>query len=203
MASDAGMENLTSPRNLDAVKKELEAAGYKGEQVALLVPHGHPCTKALAEVTNDMLKKIGINVDFQAVDWATVVQRRAKTDPLDKGGWSIFQTSWGGVDQFNPAVHVFLRGNGRTACSAGRSARRSRNCARPGSSAPDLAAQKKICEQLQLQAFQDVPYIPLGQVLGATAYRAEPEGRADRPAAVLEYHPRLIRPLVIGGETSC
>ena len=50
MASDAGMENLTSPRNLDAVKKELEAAGYKGERVVLLGPMDIPSTKAIAEV---------------------------------------------------------------------------------------------------------------------------------------------------------
>jgi len=42
--------------------------------------------------------------------------------------------------------------------------------------AADVAAQKKVCEQLQLQAFQDVPYIPLGQALGPTAYRAELKG---------------------------
>ena len=176
MASDAGMENLTRPRNLDAVKKELEAAGYKGERVALLGPMDIPSTKAMALVTEDMLKKIGINVDFQAVDWATVVQRRTKMDPLDQGGWSIFQTSWSGVDQFNPAVHVFLRGNGKDGLFGWPVSPRIEELRAAWFKAPDLAAQKKICEQLQLQAFQDVPYIPLGQALGPTAYRAEMKG---------------------------
>ena len=40
----------------------------------------------------------------------------------------------------------------------------------------DLAAQKEICRQMQLQAFMDVPYIPLGQALGPTAYRKELQG---------------------------
>jgi peptide/nickel transport system substrate-binding protein len=176
MASDAGMENLTRPRNLDAVKKELEAAGYKGERVALLGPMDIPSTKAMAEVTEDMLKKIGINVDFQAVDWATVIQRRTKMDPVDQGGWSIFQTSWGGVDQFNPAVHVFLRGNGKDGLFGWPVSPRIEELRAAWFKAPDLAAQKKICEQLQLQAFEDVPYIPLGQALGPTAYRADMKG---------------------------
>ena len=33
--------------------------------------------------------------------------------PPDKGGWSIFNTFWSGLDQSNPVVHAFLRGNGK------------------------------------------------------------------------------------------
>ena len=176
MASPAGMENLTAPRNLEAVKKELAAAGYKGERVVLLMPMDIPSTKALAEVTADMLTKIGINLDAQAVDWATLVQRRVKMDPVEQGGWSIFQTSWGGVDQFNPAVHVFLRGNGKDGLFGWPASPRIEELRAAWFKAPDVAAQKTVCEQLQLQAFQDVPYIPLGQVLGPTAYRSELKG---------------------------
>ena len=42
--------------------------------------------------------------------------------------------------------------------------------------ATDLAVQQKIAEQIQLQAFQDVPYIPLGQMITPTAYRANLTG---------------------------
>ena len=176
MASSAGMENLTGKRDLEAVKKELAAAGYKGERVVLFNPTDIPSVKALAEVTNDMLKKIGMNVDFQTMDWATVVQRRVKQDPVDQGGWSIFQTSWGGVDQFNPAVHAFLRGNGKDGLMGWPISPRIEELRNEWFRAPDLAAQKKICEQMQLQAFQDVPYIPLGQVRGASAHRANLKG---------------------------
>ena len=37
--------------------------------------------------------------------------------------------------------------------------------------APDIDAQKALAKDLQQQALIDVPYVPLGQVLGATAYR--------------------------------
>ncbi len=177
MASTAGMENLTSPRDYAAVKRELDAAGYKGERIVLFNPTDIPSVKALAEITNDLLKnKLGMNVDFQAMDWATVVQRRIKQDPVDQGGWSIFQTSWGGVDQFNPAVHAFLRGNGKDGIMGWPNSPRIEELRNEWFAAPDLAAQKKVCEQMQLQAFQDVPYIPLGQVRGASAHRAELKG---------------------------
>jgi peptide/nickel transport system substrate-binding protein len=39
-----------------------------------------------------------------------------------------------------------------------------------------VAAQAKVAEQLQLQAFQDVPYVPLGQWFGPTAYRTDLQG---------------------------
>jgi peptide/nickel transport system substrate-binding protein len=39
--------------------------------------------------------------------------------------------------------------------------------------APELAIQQRISAQMQLQAFQDVPYIPLGLVYVQNAYRAE------------------------------
>ena len=37
--------------------------------------------------------------------------------------------------------------------------------------APDLAAQKKICEDMQTYAFEQVPFIPIGQWFYPTAFR--------------------------------
>jgi peptide/nickel transport system substrate-binding protein len=188
MASSAGMEALTSPRDLDRVKRELSTAGYHGERVVLLSPQDIPSTKALADVTADMLKRIGMNVDAQAMDWATLVQRRARTEPVDQGGWSIFQTSWSGLDMFNPAGHVFLRGNGRAAAPGWPSSPAIEQLRNDWFAAPDIAAQKAICERIQLQAFQDVPYIPLGQTITPTAYRADLSGVLDGLALFWNVH---------------
>ena len=176
MASTAGMERLNGPRDYAKVKQDLAAAGYKGEKVVLLGPMDIPSTKALAEVTADVLKKVGINLDFQAMDWATLVQRRAKMEPVDQGGWSIFQTSWAGLDQFNPAGHVFLRANGKSAAPGWPSSEKLEALRDAWFRAPDVATQKQLADQIQLQAFEDVPYIPLGQTISRTAYRANLTG---------------------------
>jgi peptide/nickel transport system substrate-binding protein len=42
--------------------------------------------------------------------------------------------------------------------------------------ATDVATQKSLARDLQLQALLDVPYVPVGQVLGATAYRSNLTG---------------------------
>ena len=59
-----------------------------------------------------MLTKIGFNVDLQAMEWGSVVQRRASREPIDKGGWNIFYTWLGGFGNISPAPNIAIRGNG-------------------------------------------------------------------------------------------
>lgn len=176
LANDAGMQALTSPRNLDAVKKALTEAGYKGEKVVVLTPTDIASAKALAEITADLLHRLGMNVEAPAMDWATLVQRRVKTDPVAQGGWSVFHTSWAGNDMVNPAGHIFLRANGKSAAPGWPDSPRLEALRNDWFAAPDLAAQKSLAEQIQLQAFQDVPYIPLGQYFMPTAYQGNLTG---------------------------
>ena len=42
--------------------------------------------------------------------------------------------------------------------------------------APDLASQRGICVEMQRQAMTDVPYMPVGQYIQPTAYRADLSG---------------------------
>jgi peptide/nickel transport system substrate-binding protein len=179
MASDAGMAALTAPRDLAKVRREIEAAGYAGERIVLLGPTDIASAKGLADITNDMMRKLGLAVDYQAMDWATLVQRRAKKDPVDQGGWSIYHTSWSGTDQMNPVGHVFLRGNGKDATVGWPSSPRLEALRGEWLRASDLAGQKAVAAQLQIQAFQDVPYIPLGQYFVPTAHQANLTGILD------------------------
>ena len=173
MASTAGLEVFEGKRDYAAVKQEILAAGYKGEKVVVLAPTDFPTLKAEADVCADMMKKVGFNVDYQAMDWGTVIQRRAQERSPDKGGWSVFSTFWSGLDQFNPVGHVFLRGNGKQGMMGWPSAPKIEALRQQWIDAPDLAAQKKLAVELQTQALHDVPYVPLGQYVAATAYRKD------------------------------
>ena len=176
MASEAGMDALASLRDPEAVKRAIAPAGYKGEKIVVLTPTDIPSAKALADISTDMLKQLGMNVDAQAMDWASLVQRRTKKEPVEQGGWSIYHTSWSGVDQMNPVGHVFLRGNGKDATVGWPTSPRLEELRTQWMQAPDLAAQKKIAQEMQQQAFQDVPYIPLGKYLVPTAYQSTLSG---------------------------
>jgi len=140
--------------------------------VVLMAPTDLPVLKAMADVTADVLAKIGLNVDYQAMDWGSVVQRRAKKDPVEKGGWSVFCTTWSGLDQENPAVHTFLRAQGEAGTMGWPSSPKIEAMRTEWIETTDAARRKQLAADLQAQAFEDVPYLPLGQAFGPTAYRS-------------------------------
>ncbi len=181
MASDAGMEVLTAPRDLARSRRELEAAGYKGETVVVLSPADIPTAKALADVGADLLRRLGMHVDQQSMDWASLVGRRTKAEPVGQGGWSVYCTSWSGRDQLDPVGHVFLRGNGRAAGPGWPSSPALEALRQDWLRAPDLATQRAVAARIQVQAFADVPYVPLGQYFLPTAFRSDLSGVLQGP----------------------
>ncbi len=171
MASAVGLEVFNGPRDMDRVKRELKAAGYNNERVVLMAATDFPVLKAMADVTADMFKQAGLNVDYQATDWGSVVTRRAKKDSVDQGGWSAFCTAWAGTDHLNPSGHLSLRANGPQAWFGWPTDPQIEALRDQWFDAPDVSAQAAICANIQQQALQTLPYIPLGQYLQPTAYR--------------------------------
>ncbi|MFC0406815.1 ABC transporter substrate-binding protein [Roseomonas elaeocarpi] len=176
MASDAGMEALTAPRDIKRAKDALAASSYKGEKVVVMMPTDFPIYNAMAEVTGELLRAIGFNVDVQAMDWATAMQRRAKPDPVEAGGWSIFHTGQGGSEELSPVSNIWLRGNGKSAAPGWPESPKLEALRTEWLGAPDEASQKRIARDIQLQAFQDLPYIPTGQLFSPVAHRADLQG---------------------------
>src|SRR5229473_1963979 len=84
--SEDGGEILKGPRRLDAAKRLLADSGYSGQPVTCVVAQDLQITKAQGEVTADLLRKLGVNVDFAAVDWGTNAARRAQKSPPGQGG---------------------------------------------------------------------------------------------------------------------
>ena len=169
MASDAGLLALSG--NAEAATREIKAAGYAGEPVALIVPTDYLHMRLMGEVLADTLRRIGMNVDFVATDWATMLQRRNNKGPVDKGGWSGFITSWTGSDWLNPATHLSLRGNGEAGYPGWSTSPRLETLRAAWFDAPDQPARQAICRQMQESCMQDVPFFPLGQFAVTTAYR--------------------------------
>lgn len=171
MANAAGLEVITGPHGLVRSRDAVKASGYAGEKVVVLGATDLPILNGVAEVTVDLLTKLGLNVDYQPADWGTVVQRRTSKEPVDKGGWSVLSNFWSGMDQATPPTHALLASNGADAVYGWPNSPRIEELRAAWLDAPDLPAQQAIAAQLQAQAFQDVPYIPLGQYFYATAWR--------------------------------
>ena len=176
MANDAGMEVFKARKDFDALKKELAAAGYKGEKVVMLVGTDSVVNNAASEVLADLLRKMGFNVDYQAMDWGTVVQRRTSQKPVAEGGWSLFAVSADGDFFQDQTVSPPIRANGKDAWYGWPESPKLEALYRDWYLAPDLAARQAIAREMQLQTWQDVPYIPLAQVFLPTVYRRDISG---------------------------
>jgi peptide/nickel transport system substrate-binding protein len=170
MASDAGIQVLSGPRDYDKVKRDLAAAGYKGERVAYLSAANFFTMAQQDNVAADQMKRAGMNVDLISVDFGTWLQRRASQAPLDQGGWSCTDSLLPGLDLWDPASHLGLRGNGLAAWPGWPTSATLESLRDKWFLAPDEAARKAICRDIQLQAWQDVPYIPTGRWKDVTAY---------------------------------
>ena len=106
LENDSGSD-IVSGANIEDAKKMLAESGYDGTPVLLMQPTDIPVLSAFSLVTADKLRKIGMNVDLQAMDWATLTSRRAVRDPVSEGGWNIFHTWWIGADVLDPMAIAF------------------------------------------------------------------------------------------------
>jgi peptide/nickel transport system substrate-binding protein len=167
---------LTGERRLDLARNDLRAAGYRDGKIVLMVPADLPLIKPLADVAADMLTKVGMAVDYQAMDIGTLAQRRPSKKPPQQGGWNAFCTTFAGIDFWTPATHTLLRGNGEHAAAGWPTSAQIEALRDAWLDAADLAAQKELAAKLQAQAFLDVPYYPLGLLYTHSAYRADLTG---------------------------
>ncbi len=176
MANDAGLDLLKGRRDFDALRRELLAAGYKNERVVMLVGTDSLVNNAASEVTGELLRKIGFNVDYQSMDWGSVVQRRTNQQPPDKGGWNLFAVSADGDFYTDPTVVPAIRANGKDAWIGWPTSPAIEALYRDWFLAPDDASRRDLARRLQMQTLTDVTWIPLAQVFLPTVVRQDVAG---------------------------
>ncbi|TAK49253.1 MAG: ABC transporter substrate-binding protein, partial [Betaproteobacteria bacterium] len=102
--SPAGSD-IQSKSNMKKAQELLKASGYDGTPIVVMKPTDLAAIQKLPDVAAQLLRQAGFKVDLQAMDWQTLVGRRAKKDPIDKGGWHMFLTAWNGHDIWNPIAN--------------------------------------------------------------------------------------------------
>jgi peptide/nickel transport system substrate-binding protein len=75
LANEAGIDALSGPRDYSKVKRDLAAAGYRGERIVVLAVGGTSYLVYVSQVGADQLRKAGMNVDLQTTDAATMFRR--------------------------------------------------------------------------------------------------------------------------------
>ena len=185
MANAAGSEALTGKRDFDKAKALIAEAGYQGEKIVVLDAVDQPTVHAQSLVVGELLTKLGLNVDVQAMDWGTLVVRRASKAPVAEGGWNLFATAWGGADMLDPVQELPLRMNGGSGYFGWARDDEMEALRARWIRAPSRAERERLAALIQAQAFEVVPYIPTGQWKPVTAYNKRLAGVIRAPVALM------------------
>jgi peptide/nickel transport system substrate-binding protein len=172
-------------QDLDRARQLLKESGYDGRPVVVLDPTDSPYAHAPALVTTELLRRIGANPDLQAMDWSTMVARRAKKDPPAQGGWNVFHTWATSFDVMTPAVASVLNGAGDKAWFGWPTSEEMEKLRAAFTREPDPARRRQIAEQVQRLNFEEVLFVPWGQFVVPGAFRKNVQGVLQFGATLL------------------
>lgn len=167
----AGEQEDLMPQSIEKAAQALKESGYGGEKVVVINPTDFPDIGPLGQVTADILRRIGMNVELAETDWGTVVQRRGSREPTEKGGWSIFHTTGPAPGWGSPATSLLVRGQGARGWFGWWDSPKAEALTEEWLLAPDEAGQQKAARELGRLALEQVATVPLGQFTLRTAYR--------------------------------
>jgi peptide/nickel transport system substrate-binding protein len=141
---------------------------------------------AEALVTEELLKKLGLNVDLATSEWGTTIKRVNVKEPPDQGGWNVFGTVFATYDMLNPANRN-LRAPGPSGYSIpGWATDETIEDLRKAWFAAENEAQRRdLADKIQRRAFEIALYLPIGQLVGHRAFRNSLNGIPDSPIPVL------------------
>lgn len=159
------------PGDLAKARAALAASGYKGERVVVLNASDFPTMGPMGDVTYELLKQMGMNVDLVSTDWGSVQQRRNSKEPVEKGGWSISHTRVGAHLLSTPIEHYPLRGLGKTGWFGWYEDAEMERLTDAWLHAETPVAASAVCDAMQVRAFETVPSVPTGQFQIRSAWR--------------------------------
>jgi len=183
----AGSEPFAK-RDLARAKALLKEAGYNGERVVLMGPSDFPALTAISNVLAQDMRDIGINLDFQVMDWGTLSTRQQRKDKPGAGspGWNVYVTGGPGLLFFNPLTNFAMatpcdgkNWSGWT-CDLDLEAKRV-----AFAQATTPAERKTAIEAIQRRYYEVMPFLNVGQFLWPKVARKEVTGLGDGPDLVL------------------
>lgn len=167
----------------DAAKagEALRAAGYDGRPLVVMDPADNATLHPGALVLADTLRKMGANVDLQAMDWSALVQRRASKSPPTQGGWNLFITNATLTGVANPLLNTFVR-HCEGAWFGWPCDERVSKLVEDWTYEGDPAVRATTLKTLERTHIETVTNIPLGQYRSSIAYRRSISGLLPGPA---------------------
>lgn len=175
--TEMGAGLMREPHDLNKAREAVKASGYAGERTVVINPTDFPIIGPHGQVTAELLRSLGLNVDLQEMDWGSVLQRRLSKEPVERGGWSIYHTNLPGVSIANPALNTSIRGDGVWPgwFTDGETERLTAEWLL----ADEPVQQQALFDSVHRRALDQVPVLPLGQFFVRTAFRDELKGVLD------------------------
>jgi peptide/nickel transport system substrate-binding protein len=127
--------------------------------------------------------RIGFNVEFVSTDFAGMIQRRVNRDTIDKGGWSVFNSTYGGIDMRNPAVNALLRGAGPNSWFGWPTNPKLEELRTQWFGLTNPDDKMRVAHEIQVEAFKTLPYIPLCYSNPVSAWSKKLTGVTKGPIA--------------------
>jgi peptide/nickel transport system substrate-binding protein len=183
-AVDAPNGMLTKP-NFEKSKALLKEAGYDGTPIVLMQSTTLPVLTNMAPVTKALLEQGGFKVDMQSMDWQTLVTRRTKKDPADKGGWNVFHTYSVSADALNPISNAYFAANGSKAWFGWPDDPEMEKLRDQYAKETDPAKGKALAAKIQARALETGQFGWLGQWYGPGATRSNVTGWLKAPVPVM------------------
>ncbi len=172
LATDVGSGPLME-QDFDKAKELVKASGYDGTPLVVLHATDDYVINAQTLVTAQNLRKAGFNVEMQAMDWSTLVSRRAVKKKPSEGGWNAFQTWFNGPDFLNPVEHMAVGGACEDAWFGWPCDEKIEELRTEFARTTDPAERKRLAERIQKRAYGTVTYAPLGTYYQPVAYRSD------------------------------
>ncbi len=184
LGDETGSDTLVSGGDVEGAKKLLEEAGYDGTPVVLMQPTDVVTLTAQPVVAAQALRNAGFNVDMQAMDWQTLVTRRASQAKPADGGWNIFFTNWMVPEVDNPLISPMLNGRGDDAWFGWPKDDEIEALRAEFIAAETLEERQAVAKKIQAHNMDNVNYIPVGQYYAPQARSNKLEGMLMSPVPV-------------------
>jgi peptide/nickel transport system substrate-binding protein len=162
---------IQSKSNMRKAQALLKESGYDGTTVVILKPTDIATINKLPDVAAQLLRQAGFKVDVQAMDWQTMVGRRAKKETPEKGGWNLFLTAVVAPDSWNPIGNFSLSGACDKAWFGWSCDSKLEQLRDEFARATEEPAKKKLAEQLQARGFEIGTHAPVGEYVAPSAVR--------------------------------
>jgi peptide/nickel transport system substrate-binding protein len=175
-ASNVGTE-IQSKSNMRKAQALLKQSGYDGTPVVLMKPTDLDAIGKLPDVAGQLMRQAGFKVDLQAMDWQTLVSRRAKKDPPAAGGWNMFCTAWVAPDIWSPVNNAALDARGdKSGWFGWPDDAKLQQLRGQFMRSTDESRKKKLAEAIQAEAFTNATHAPLGEYVQPVAMRSNISG---------------------------